>query len=115
MAGEDGGETTLGMSMCMADEVELWDGILNAEYRETMDFAKAMDAGEVEYFPEYAKRAEALRDAQRAWIAFRDAECALAYAEWGSGSMRHIAGSECVMRMTAERALELRAMRERFQ
>jgi len=26
--------------------------------------------------------------------------------------MRHIAGSECVMRMTAERALELRAMRE---
>ena len=115
MAGEDGGETTLGMSMCMADEVELWDGILNAEYRETMDFAKAMDAGEAEYFPEYAKRAEALRDAQRAWIAFRDAECALAYAEWGSGSMRHIAGSECVMRMTAERALELRAMRERFQ
>jgi uncharacterized protein YecT (DUF1311 family) len=114
MTGEEGGETTLGMSMCMAAETELWDGVLNAEYRETMDFAKAMDADEAQLFPEFAGRAEALREAQRAWVAFRDAECRLAYAQWGSGSMRHIAGSECMMRMTAERALELRDMRETF-
>lgn len=114
MSGEEGGETTIGMSMCMQTETELWDGVLNAEYRETMDFMKAMDADEAESFPEFAVRAETLRDAQRAWIAFRDAECALAYAQWGAGSMRHIAGSECMMRMTAERALELRDMRETF-
>lgn len=112
IAGAEGGETTLGMSMCMADEAEVWDRLLNAEYRKTMARAKAMDSDEAESFPQFANRAVALRDAQRAWIAFRDAECALAYAEWGAGSMRHIAGSECVMRMTAQRALELRAMRE---
>ena len=33
-------------------------------------------------FPEFANRAKALRDAQRAWIRFRDAECGLAYAVW---------------------------------
>ena len=54
-------------------------------------------------------------EAQRAWIAFRDTACALDYAEWGSGSMRNIAWADCRMQMTAERTIELRAMREMFQ
>jgi uncharacterized protein YecT (DUF1311 family) len=115
MAVEEGGETTVGMSMCNNAETEFWDEMWNAEYRLTMAWAKAHDVEEAKYFPEYANLAKSLRDAQRAWITFRDAECGLAYAVWGSGSMRHIAGSGCILDMTAERAIELRAKREMFE
>ncbi|MEL6167958.1 MAG: lysozyme inhibitor LprI family protein [Pseudomonadota bacterium] len=104
---EDGGQTTLGMALCNHAERMAWDRILNAEYRETLGWARAMDADEAVSFPEFAKREENLRAAQRAWIAFRDAECALDYAVWGAGSMRHIAGTACLARLTAERTLEL--------
>ena len=53
----------------------------------------------------------ALRDAQRAWIAYRDAECGLAYARWQDGSMRVIVAANCLMTMTAQRAIELRDMK----
>ncbi len=115
MTGQEGGETTLGMSSCLAAEGDVWDRHLNTEYKALRDYMTAADKDESEYFPEFANRVEALLAAQRAWIAFRDAECALAYAEWGSGSMRHIAGTDCRMQMTAERTIELRSMREMFQ
>lgn len=105
---QEGGHTTLGMSSCLMAETQVWDKHLNAEYRTRMSELKAMDADEAEYFPEYARRAAALRDAQRAWIVFRDAECGLDYAMWGSGSMRNIAGADCQMTMTAERAIALK-------
>lgn len=112
---EDGGESTLGMSQCNYSEARFWDGLLNDEYRQTMAWAKSMDADEAVYFPEYANLAKSLRAAQRAWIAFRDAECELEYAVWGSGSMRNIAGSGCIMRLTAERTIALRGKREFFE
>lgn len=115
MSEEDGGETTLGMSMCNNAEAEYWDKLLNEEYRETMVWAKASDQDDQEYFPGFANRANALRDAQRAWIAFRDAECALDYAVWGAGSMRHIAGTGCIMTLTAERTIQLRQKRGFFE
>ena len=112
---QEGGHTTLGMSSCLNAEAKVWDGFLNQEYRRTRDYMQAADKDEAEYFPEFAKRAEALLEAQRAWIAFRDAECMLRHAEWGSGSMRHIAWADCVLQLTAERAIDLRAMREAFE
>lgn len=115
MDSQDGGHTTLGMTFCLGAEADVWDGFLNAEYRETRAWAEAADADEAVYFPEYAVRAEKLLDAQRAWIAFRDAECALDYAEWGAGSMRNIAYADCRLKMTAERTIELRRMREMFE
>ena len=80
-----------------------------------MAWAKAGDADDMANFPEFANRADSLRAAQRAWIAFRDAECGLEYALWGSGSMRNIAGTDCLMHMAAERTIELRAKREFMQ
>ena len=115
MDDQDGGHTTLGMSSCLGAEGQVWDRFLNAEYKATMAWSAASDKDEAEYFPAYAKRAEHLRAAQRAWIAFRDAECALEYAQWGSGSMRSIAGADCQMQMTAERTIDLLEMREMFE
>ncbi len=107
MATENGGETTIGMSECLYSEYELWDVFLNQEYRKTMAWAKQMDADDAEYFPEFANRAKTLLAAQRAWITFRDAECAFEYAIFGSGTMRSIVGAGCIMQQTAERTIEL--------
>ena len=113
-AGEEGGETTLGIVSCLMAEAAVWDEYLNAEYQAARARAKAADADEAAYFPEFAKRADALLAAQRAWITFRDAECFRAYAEWGAGSMRNIASAGCQMQMTADRTIELRQSLEEF-
>lgn len=113
MAADGGDYSTVGMMECLSAETAVWDTFLNDEYRETRAVFEAMDVEETN--PAYARRAQALRTAQRAWIAFRDAECGLAYSRWGAGSMRMLDGAGCRQRMTAERALELRAMREPFE
>lgn len=115
MENEESGQSTLGMTICLSAEAEAWDALLNAEYSRALAGAKLMDTEEAEYFPEFANRANALREAQRAWITFRDADCELAYAQWGSGSMRNIAFADCRMEMTARRTLELRDMQEMLQ
>ena len=112
MQQEDGGYSTLGMTSCTYAETQIWDRFLNEEYQASMAWAKAMDASDKDLFPEFAKREENLRAAQRAWIGFRDAECGLAYAVWGAGSMRNIAASACIMDMTATRTLELFDLRD---
>lgn len=105
---EEGGYSTVGMMFCTLAEYHAWDAQLNATYQSTMAGLRAEDRQDADLFPEFANRAEALRTAQRAWIAFRDGECALAYAMWGSGSMRQIAGASCLLDMTATRTIELR-------
>lgn len=108
METEEGGYTTLGMVHCTMAETRVCDRYLNREYQATLAGLEAMDADEAVYFPEFAKRVENLRAAQRAWIVFRDAECGLAYAMWGSGSMRNIASVNCQLDMTVKRTLEIR-------
>jgi uncharacterized protein YecT (DUF1311 family) len=112
MASETDGETTVGMMVCTLAEYEAWDRLLNRDYGPMMDGMKAMDADDAELFPEFANRADSLRDAQRAWIPLRDAQCALEYAMWGSGSMRQIAGAACLLDLTAKRVIYLRFLGE---
>lgn len=105
------GQTTVGMMTCLLAENEVWDGLLNAEYAAARARAAEADAAEQASFPEFAVRAAQVRDAQRAWIAFRDANCAMEYGVWGAGSMRQIAGADCLLRMTSERTIELASYR----
>lgn len=113
-AGAPDGETTTGMMFCLLAERDAWDVLLNEEYRLARAEAQAIDAVDRVSSPHYAVRAERLRDAQRAWIAFRDAECALRYDWYGAGTLRQIAGATCHMTQTAERSFALRAMRSGF-
>ena len=110
VAGRPDGETTAGMVECIGTETAAWDRVLNEEYAATMAAFREMDAtGDV--VAEDFTREGKLREAQRAWIAFRDAECALQYSRWGMGTLRQVVGANCLMEATAERAVELRAMR----
>ncbi|MCB1345529.1 MAG: DUF1311 domain-containing protein [Methylobacteriaceae bacterium] len=101
------GQTTLGMSACLMAERDAWDRLLNEEYARARAESARVDAADT---PDHAVRAARLRDAQRAWIAYRDANCAVDYALPGGGSLRQITGAHCVLRMTAERSFELRAL-----
>ncbi len=112
MDAEPAGHSTYGMVRCTAAETMVWDRFLNEIYQDQMAGLKAMDAEEAKHFPEFANRADALRTAQRAWIAFRDGECGLEYALWGAGSMRQIAGAACHLEMTADRVIALEQLGE---
>ena len=76
---------------------------MNREYKALRDDFRARDGGE--------DLARQLRDAQRAWIAFRDADCGLVYAIWAGGSIRIIVAGNCHLDKTARRSIELRDMR----
>jgi uncharacterized protein YecT (DUF1311 family) len=91
------GGVTSAMQDCIGEELERQDRRLNRGYEALM--------GSV---PE--KRRAQLRDAQRKWIAFRDANCEFYYDPQG-GSAARLAANECVVTLTAERARELEALK----
>jgi len=115
MEEEADGQSNLGMTACTAMEARLWDDLLNADWPDHTGWAEAGDASESMHFGDrFSDRAEWLLKSQRAWIAFRDAECTLRYARWGSGSMRHPVAAACRAEMTADRVIELRALTEDY-
>ena len=99
-----GGYSTVGQGACVWAEYEDWDAELNALYGPLRDRLANDDA--VNDMP--VSTADALRDAQRAWIPWRDAACAFERAKWGGGTGGGPASAACLMQMTAERALALR-------
>lgn len=101
------GQTTLGIVACMQAETAAWDVLLNETYRDLMERSRDADAYEAPEEIGLPSRVRSLRDAQRAWIVFRDADCLHAYAYWGSGSMRNIMGADCMLERTSERVIDL--------
>ncbi|MCC2977434.1 lysozyme inhibitor LprI family protein [Sphingomonas sp. PL-96] len=57
--------------------------------------------------PSYA---QALLASQRAWLAFRDAQCRIASYEWRGGSMEPFAYNQCLAAVTAARTQQLREL-----
>lgn len=93
---EKSGGVTANMQDCIGTEYDVQDRRLNAAY-------KALNAASNE------KRRSAIRDAQRKWIAFRDANCPL-YDDGGSAG--RLAANECLLTHTARRAAELENLKQ---
>lgn len=91
------GGVTVNMLNCIADETEYQDVLLNRAYKELM--ATLED-----------DRKTQLRNAQRAWIKYRDLNCDF-YLDPDGGTMASIMSSDCYMSSTAARARELEAFR----
>ncbi|TMV57324.1 DUF1311 domain-containing protein [Thioclava sp. BHET1] len=98
------GQTTLGMVDCAMAERGYWDDLLNRAYKVVMAREKA--AG--------GTGAQALREMQRAWIAYRDARCGFEASGYDGGTIVGPIVAQCQLQMTAEQALYLRAQ-ERSQ
>jgi uncharacterized protein YecT (DUF1311 family) len=88
------GQTTLGTAECYRAEQEIWDALLNENFRALRD---DLDDGQK----------TKLRDMQRAWIAYRDTTCAF-YHDKIQGTMATGMAAACVARETARRALLLK-------
>lgn len=88
------GQTTAGMIGCYGREIAVWDGLLNTNYTALQE---SLDE------PAF----EALRDTQRAWIAYRDSKCEWPYVFFQGGTIAGPVGSACMNEATARRANEL--------
>ncbi|MDU8910534.1 lysozyme inhibitor LprI family protein [Aestuariicoccus sp. MJ-SS9] len=111
MQSNAGGYTTVGMGYCLEQEWQAWDGLLNLHYGEVRAAARAVDAEMRELGSSAPSQADALRDMQRAWIAFRDAKCDYERSLWGGGTGGGPATLSCLMQETARQALYLEAQR----
>ncbi len=87
--------TTVDMSQCAAIDYQKADEELNAVYQQLRSMLD--EQGRL-----------LLRDAQRAWIPYRDAECARMADTFRGGTMAGLAHLSCMSEMTSRRSTELR-------
>jgi uncharacterized protein YecT (DUF1311 family) len=100
------------MKICAAEEWKKADAELNLAFDKAIAAAREDDANaKSNGAPAGRRSSEAmLRDAQRAWIAFRDANCAYQYQLYFGGSHAPLAHSICMGDMTTARLKELRQL-----
>jgi uncharacterized protein YecT (DUF1311 family) len=80
------------VAACTGDQAKLWDKSLNTEYR-----------GALQRVSEDSR--VLLVKAQRLWVQYRDANCAVEFAQGGTVSAYY--GEQCILNMTKERTREL--------
>jgi uncharacterized protein YecT (DUF1311 family) len=92
------------LNFCAKQDWQDQDQRLNAEYKRAVTRAKEFDAGG---YAEGESAAAALKTAQRAWLAFRDGNCAAEAFAMKGGSGEPLIFFGCLGAMTATRADEL--------
>lgn len=102
-----GGDTTIGMIECLGAENAFWEARLTAAYAARMEESLRADDEMARHGSSSASLAEALREMQRAWIAYRDATCLHEQAQWRGGTGGGPATMACHMHETARQALRL--------
>jgi uncharacterized protein YecT (DUF1311 family) len=107
MQATPGGDTTAGMTGCLEAELDWWDDRLNAAYQRLRAADRRDDAAMAG--TGRPSRADALRDVQRAWIAWRDATCDYEVLGWWGGTGASPVYLACKMRLTGTQALWLEA------
>jgi uncharacterized protein YecT (DUF1311 family) len=91
---EEAGGVTYTMIECTAREHAFWDALLNQSYGELRAIEEASGGTE-------------LRDLQRQWLKWREADCAWAASGFEGGTFANFVANECFSRSTARRALDL--------
>lgn len=91
--------TTYDIANCMARILRKVDIELNAVYQKSLKVAKD---------PYTPADLQNLKDAERKWIAYRDAACKAERGLWGLGTGASAAHTGCLIRITKERIAALR-------
>lgn len=95
------------MNFCAEQDWMDMDAVLNLAYKEAMARMKSFDAD----LPKSERGAEEnLRNAQRAWVTFRDAACAAEGYAWHGGSAEPMIIYGCRARLTRQRNDDLAQM-----
>lgn len=90
------------MNWCAEQDYLAADAALNEAYAAAMEALAGFEG----------RQAELLRDAQRAWIGFRDAACSAEGSLYEGGSIQPLMGTLCMTRLTEERTGDLRSHAE---
>ena len=91
------------MSICWGNEYKAGDARLNEAYRQ---FASKLDD----------EQKAQLKNAQLAWLKYRDANCDFVADQYKGGTIRPMIGAICLADVTNNRTTELKAqMKERDQ
>ncbi|MGL6210704.1 MAG: lysozyme inhibitor LprI family protein [Paracoccaceae bacterium] len=99
------------INYCAEEAFLLADAELNALYKQARAAMRDVDAS----IPAPQRGAEnALRDAQRAWITFRDQACLAEAYTWFGGSGQPMVYSGCRARLTEARVMDLRGLVEGY-
>jgi len=99
--------TNIEIGACLDRDLKAADTELNRVYQIARDTIERSDHLPPDLKAEWKV---ALRDAQRLWISYRDADCrALIKYEWWGGSGTSIAVLSCLLEKTQNRVSELRA------
>ncbi|KQO08354.1 lysozyme inhibitor LprI family protein [Sphingomonas sp. Leaf242] len=94
------------MTRCAYEDYDKADAQLNAQWRRTLARRRDLDkANPMDGAPTYMA---ALTAAQRAWIAYRDAQCAVEGQEMRGGSGEPMIAGQCLARLTRERTAYLK-------
>ena len=94
-----------GMNYCMHQDYLKADAALNAEYKRVRNILKTTLTDFPR--PDGKTEVEALRDAQRAWIKYRDLACEMEGIAFRGGSMEPLLISACLARLTEQRTNDL--------
>ncbi|MGL6211181.1 MAG: lysozyme inhibitor LprI family protein [Paracoccaceae bacterium] len=100
--------STLAIMECQSGEADAWFDLVTDHLNPSI-IEKLREYEETVSDPAYISKWNRMKEAQDAWLRYRDAQCALLYAEFQDGSMKNIVSSDCKMRMTAARAFEIRS------
>jgi uncharacterized protein YecT (DUF1311 family) len=99
-------QSTYEINFCAENEFKKADAALNAAYKTALADVTA-SGGDKPY--DRKSWEEALRASQRAWVAFRDADCrGLMPMEWQGGTGTTAAELGCMAQLTIARAKDLR-------
>lgn len=100
--------TTMEMNFCADKDYAAADKALNAAYKDALARIAKSD-NQKPYDPKSWEAA--LRGSQRAWVAFRDAECkGLVPMQWSGGTGTTLAVLGCMTSLTQARAAMLREL-----
>ena len=100
-------QTQSDLNQCAYQDFERADEGLNHIYKQAMKAAVAADKEAAEMGEHYVGAVTELKKAQRAWIDYRDGNCAGMSREALGGSMQPMLISGCQARMTELRTKEL--------
>lgn len=85
------------------------DATMTVQWQRTYAAMKRRDAADTSRSGGFGYAAATLAS-QRAWLAFRDAQCVIEGGEYAGGSMQPMVRSQCLARLTRERTAQLKDM-----
>jgi len=109
MAAPAAAQTQAQMNAQAGTEWKAADAVMTAQWTRTYAYMKGRDAQNRSRGGGFGYAAATL-ESQRAWIAFRDKQCAIEGGQFAGGSMQGMARAQCLTRLTRERTNQLKAL-----